>query len=280
MAIKYLATGRLQGTEAERLALSSVDTSATPTVNSDFSCTASNTASPPQTCGGWTYIRNNSNYTASGKMHVTWKRSGTLYMSSYDLGASTTEDFVLRFEIQPRTQSWETGDQRFLFVGLSSNALDGSTVAQDFHGALLRGDDSNGAYCANIGTNHDLVSAPNWCNGETSLGEEWDKDTPKTYFFEITRVGTNAKVSLYPNNSYGTATSTTGNQTIQKNALRYIKFCSWESGSTDGEMEAEVDNVKYWGESHPNLPNGTIFEESDTGKHMMFDGTSAWNEMT
>jgi hypothetical protein len=29
-----------------------------------------------------------------------------------------------------------------------------------------------------------------------------------------------------------------------------------------------------------NLPDGTIFEQSDTGKHMMFDGTSAWNEMS
>jgi len=29
----------------------------------------------------------------------------------------------------------------------------------------------------------------------------------------------------------------------------------------------------------PLLPNGTIFEESDTGKHYMFDGTDTWNEM-
>ena len=29
-----------------------------------------------------------------------------------------------------------------------------------------------------------------------------------------------------------------------------------------------------------NYPNGTLFEESDTGKHYMFDGTSAWNEIT
>ena len=28
-----------------------------------------------------------------------------------------------------------------------------------------------------------------------------------------------------------------------------------------------------------NTPNGTIFEESDTGKHYMFDGTSTWNEI-
>ena len=31
--------------------------------------------------------------------------------------------------------------------------------------------------------------------------------------------------------------------------------------------------------NYPTLTNGTIFEESDTGKHYMFDGTSAWNEV-
>jgi len=42
--------------------------------------------------------------------------------------------------------------------------------------------------------------------------------------------------------------------------------------------------VTVWGADdaalvYPNTPNGTIYEESDTGKHYMFDGTSAWNEM-
>ena len=30
---------------------------------------------------------------------------------------------------------------------------------------------------------------------------------------------------------------------------------------------------------YPLIPNGAIFEESDTGKHYMFDGTDTWNEM-
>ena len=30
---------------------------------------------------------------------------------------------------------------------------------------------------------------------------------------------------------------------------------------------------------YPNLTNGTIFEESDTGKIYMFDGTDTWNEV-
>ena len=29
-----------------------------------------------------------------------------------------------------------------------------------------------------------------------------------------------------------------------------------------------------------NLPNGTIFEESDTGTHYMWNGTDTWNEIT
>ena len=31
---------------------------------------------------------------------------------------------------------------------------------------------------------------------------------------------------------------------------------------------------------YPNLTNGTILEESDTGKHYMFDGSQTWNEIT
>ena len=61
------------------------------------------------------------------------------------------------------------------------------------------------------------------------------------------------------------------------------------------EMELEAGNesiasgstLTVWGADdapttpvYPNLTNGTIFEESDTGKIWMFDGTDTWNEMT
>jgi len=58
------------------------------------------------------------------------------------------------------------------------------------------------------------------------------------------------------------------------------------TGSPTQESHWSGDNtsydIKFRINSTPttlNLPNGTIFEESDTGKHYMFDGTSAWNEM-
>ena len=284
MAIKYLAGERLIGTAAERAAMSA----GVPDLTSEFTCTATNAVSSPlQTCGGWKYERNNSNYTASGKMHVTWKRASALYMSSYDLvgngilsAAMTDQDFVLRFDITPLAASWATGSNRFLWAGISSNALNGCQTSQDFHGVMLRGDGATAKYCGNEGTSSTLDV--NWCasNDDVNIGSEWDYSTPTTYYFEITRVGTNAKVSLYPNDSYGTSTSDTDNQTIQKNALRYIKFVNYDSGSGLGEMEANIDNLKYWGMTHPNLPNGALFEESDTGKIYMWDGTSAWNEMT
>ena len=40
-----------------------------------------------------------------------------------------------------------------------------------------------------------------------------------------------------------------------------------------GADDAVLNNV------YPSLSNGVIFEESDTGKHYMFDGTSTWNEI-
>ena len=55
-----------------------------------------------------------------------------------------------------------------------------------------------------------------------------------------------------------------------------------ESGKNDFTAGS---TITVWGSDdaalvYPNLTNGAIFEESDTGKHYMFDGTSAWNEIT
>ena len=51
---------------------------------------------------------------------------------------------------------------------------------------------------------------------------------------------------------------------------------SYDTGSQMtiwGADEAVLNNI------YPSFSNGTIFEESDTGKHQMFDGSQTWNEM-
>ena len=60
-----------------------------------------------------------------------------------------------------------------------------------------------------------------------------------------------------------------------------IDFINNDSGSLD-----TVSTFTVWGAddqasttTYPNLSNGTVFEEQDTGKIYMFDGTDTWNEM-
>ena len=52
------------------------------------------------------------------------------------------------------------------------------------------------------------------------------------------------------------------------------------SGSFDNPVEIQVWGTDTFTTSDAKAVNGTIFEESDTGKIYMFDGASAWNEVT
>jgi len=57
------------------------------------------------------------------------------------------------------------------------------------------------------------------------------------------------------------------------------------SNSNSGANYGVGSSIIVWGSddaplTHPNLTNGTIFEETDTGTHYMWDGTDTWNEVT
>ena len=54
---------------------------------------------------------------------------------------------------------------------------------------------------------------------------------------------------------------------------------SWQEPYELASSGAACVRYHFTEATPPNLPNGTIFEESDTGKHYMFDGSSTWNEM-
>jgi len=78
-----------------------------------------------------------------------------------------------------------------------------------------------------------------------------------------------------------TRRETVGKWTNNTDQITKIQFVDLGVGA---EIEAG-STITVWGAddatlNYPNITNGTIFEESDTGKHYMFDGTSAWNEIT
>jgi len=90
---------------------------------------------------------------------------------------------------------------------------------------------------------------------------------------------------VYGDAGAGTAPSRSeiiGQWTDTSNQIRRIQF--W-TGSGYGSWGSGA-KITVWGAEsvatpvYPNLANGTIFEESDTGKHQMWNGTNAWNEIT
>jgi len=70
-----------------------------------------------------------------------------------------------------------------------------------------------------------------------------------------------------------TRTATSAEKTSMQSGV--ISGISSMYSDSDLKLYYNCDNTI----AYPNLTNGTIFEESDTGKIYMFDGTSAWNEM-
>ena len=88
-----------------------------------------------------------------------------------------------------------------------------------------------------------------------------------------------------------------GNTERTENSAKWVRT----SGSGTGNASAQITKIVVYtdnstnlgvgssmvvfGENtipaivYPSLTNGTIFEESDTGKIYMFDGTDTWNEM-
>ena len=49
--------------------------------------------------------------------------------------------------------------------------------------------------------------------------------------------------------------------------------------STYDDDDVTYDLTTILASINPSLPNGTIFNETDTYKYFMFDGTDTWNQM-
>ena len=201
MAIKWLDAKRLQGTNAERTALT-IETS---------DCSGFNSTSGAMSTG---YIRAckitaSSSYTVTHlKCNIT-SPSGNVKMCLYS-DNSDNPDLLLA----------NTGSKTAL-AGLSKYAL--STP-----------------YAVSSCTDYWVSFQSDYAN---SLAETGGQGATTLAY----RSGIDFATTLSP---YGTSSdSTTG-----------IQFCTSAS-------------------SYPNLPNGTIFNETDTYKYFMFDGTDTWNQM-
>ena len=199
-------------------------------------------------------------------MEFKFERSNTLIRGSTDLGQDLSGvDFTIRFDIDPN--SFSQGGDNFGWFGLTDSPTIGR-ASQDFFGMMIRGDGSNGRYCANEGSSNTLEG--NWCAGSSvDIGSQWTVGTH--YYFEILKVGNTIEVKRYTDDTYGTVADTTGAQTgTTSTGLQHFKYTNWDSGSTNGWMHGHMDNLNIFADITTTYPvKTTAFEVEPTAMRIV-----------
>ena len=284
MAVKYLSGNRLWGTNAERLAMSGVDTSATPTYSGDFG-TWTTDSTCTDTCTGGSVSESSDIVTLDIQTRLNNQST------SADLGSTlSNSEWAMRCKLIFTTLTNGGASTIFLELGVgSANASTGFSnngITQDFIGLQMR----------TVATNYGwgLVG---YKNGNPYLDNpELDADggsTQKfataqvvgTYYVEIKRTSTTSMtIGLYDSADFGvddlidpilTRTINSGVDELQYLRAGNAGLIS-ESG-TGNVIQGTIRDFEIWDQTFPSLPNGTIFITSDTNVHYMWNGTDTWN---
>jgi hypothetical protein len=271
MAVKYLSGNRLWGTDAERLAMSGADTSATPTYSNtfandtDFSTTST------------TYV--NVDDTVAGALWHDVTRSATNRAGTWNLPSALSDDtWTMRFQSNMTTVSGSGATTR-TFIGMTDKLYtDGSTVSQNFIGL---GTKLNAAasiwYPVTVKGNHLDVGdtdSTTYALSETTIYIEVKRLTSTTYSIRWTTSsdytgGTLKEGTVGEDGGSGTCTG-----------LQRFVVCNLNVSTTGAySIIGNIPEVNIWDNVLPNLPNGTIFITSDTNVHYMWNGTDTWNEV-
>ena len=276
MAVKYLAGDRLIGTAAERAALSPfVWTQLVGTSTSDTFYILEDTGND------MIDIKNAGNSGADGSPSIAYATlSSTLSSSSW----------LIRFKLVINTITAEsTGGKSFYtnfgFVD-SGTSASGTGSENGFRFKFIA--DAGSAQTQ-------FYSSTSGSDSGTSMGFT---PTATTIYVQISYSSGTATANFYTDSGFSTGTGTANvTRSGTFSGIKYPQIGLRQDNGGNGVMEYEMSELKIWdgttsssgtpthgGSSilsvHPNLTNGTLFEESDTGKHYMFDGTSTWNEIT
>jgi len=296
MALKYLAGERIQGTAAERAAL----TTGLPDYEENFDTNP--------TLGDWTLTGNSVSYDSSDKnisIVPADTTAGNFYGLVLDLqtvlGSNLNNSaWVMQFTWE--SDSWTTNTSGSHLDGgvFLESLLPASGNAETNHGFKFGGGNTGGStyerdYCIS-GIYQNSWQAFRQASQNVAGRAQWvdfgvSPSTGTTVGIRLTRESTTAfKGELYAGANFSATpteislTDTTLMGDIDD--LRYLLLAGYLDGGSNGANNNSFDNVKIWNgvtsvptAVYPNLPNGAVFEESDTGKIYMFDGSQTWNEM-
>ena len=270
MAVKYLAGERIIGTAAERAGL----TTGGATVEDDMTDSSLWTFTNASMSNGYIHVPTGANppNLASRAITLTDNYDEMCIDIDYKMENGQTDMpfcgvvSLMATSINPYNNLTITNSNQTLTIG--------STNTQRYHG--WRGKEESGT------TDHNAF-----------FGSSPTASTTLFYYRIIVDIP-DITVKRYTSDANRTANSgtiLTDTTTLNSTQTAVYRAANQFSHFYTGCYSGNADNTYLYGFKiyenttapiaivYPNLPNGAIFEESDTGKHYMFDGSQTWNEM-
>ena len=278
MAVKYLAGDRLIGTAAERAAM----TTGGPTVQDDMTDssiwtfeTGSITGTPPAL-----------HLPGPGASYSQPTKKASRLITLTD----NYDEMVIDIDYKQTN-----GSTDMPFAGVVTEMTQGNSSTNAFYAPSI----TSGNHTFVIGSTNQ-VRYHLWRGNDGSDQSQSMGTSPTAataiFYYRVTFDIPDITVKRYTSDANRTADSgTIVTDTMTLTSARATIFRSMPKWShfytglyASGSANTYLYGFKIWENttvpiaiSYPNLPNGAIFEESDgTGKHYMWDGTSAWNEIT
>jgi len=276
MAIKYLDAKRLQGTNAERLAMETTETSTPTKSKAQF-------ASGTWTSQGTAGILSES----SGVISFTVDSDDDSADSGFtlDLGSGnevSDVNWILRtkFVYSTNTISAPANACTLAFGIADSTTIDGEGERDGndiINPTIHLQDNTNNIYMVIDSS----VTAGNNRVTRMSIGT--------TYYLQVQRVSeTSAEFKIFEEETYTTQVGTTSSvsPTTSLTGGRYVFVHFFSQTLASGSITGSFTDWELWSDAssttqpvYPDLPNGTIFNETDTYKYFMWNGTDTWNQM-
>ena len=239
MAVKYMAGNRVIGTAAERAALSVATLGSTTTVGS-LTDVVFEAATK---MGDPTYSGNEITLSAD-----TYARHGLNGSEWFQNSGTQVLECVAE----------KTGTSAWVFFGLASaKGVDGGAAT-------------------------DATSQMEYAIRSADDGRTWIRQGSGSWT-QVSNTSDNVTFKISNNRStvtYYADGSSIGTTTHGTPAAAYYSMNLVAQTGTAGSYSFRYSgDVRISTLAYPSLPNGEIFEESDTGKHYMFDGTDTWTEV-
>jgi len=269
LAIKYLAGERLQGTAAERAAMTTATGIWTPI----------GTAAPTiNTTTGLITSTTNQSTLGNDRLYIDMGFTlGDTWIAHYDYtgtssgGANTRP---LGFTDTTVGMAETSGDDihHYMDTNVNFGKKESGTISQSYIGFTFV---QNTTYYHVIERTSDTSTTIRVYSSNANRTADTDKNG--SLGNDLTRsINAGSITGLkYAMSSKNDATGGTG--ASHTYTIANLKVWNNETDNTPSGTPDFVASATY---TYPNLSNGTIFEESDTGKHYMWNGTATWNEVT